>query len=51
MILDKKELAVIMAELGKTVKQEKSPDYRNGFIDGILDFYNQATKKLEEGLS
>jgi hypothetical protein len=46
MELDKKELAFVMAELGKVVKQEKSADYRSGYVDGILDFYNEATKIL-----
>lgn len=29
-------------------QQEKSADYRNGYVDGIMDFYNQTSKKLEE---
>ena len=48
MILDKKELALILAELAQVVKQEKLPDYRSGYIDGVLDFYNHAAKKLGE---
>ena len=48
MILDKKELALIMAELGKETKQGKDEDYKRAYIDGILDFYNRATRKLEE---
>jgi len=49
MILDKKELALVMAELAKVVKQEKSEsiDYRSGYVEGVLDFYNEATKKLD----
>ena len=45
MILDKKELAFIMAELGKAVKREKSEEYKNGYTDGIMDFYNRATQE------
>ena len=41
----KAKLALIMAELLKIIKQQKSDDYRSGYVDGILDFYNAATKE------
>jgi hypothetical protein len=46
--MDKKELAILLNELGKSVKQEKSPEYINGYIDGIMDFHNEVLKKSKE---
>lgn len=40
-MLDRKELLTIMTELAKITKTEKSQDYRNGYTDGVLDFYNR----------
>lgn len=47
-MIDKKELALIMTELGKAVKQEKSVEYKAGYIDAIMDFHNECVKKIKE---
>lgn len=43
----KEKLAVVMAELLKVIKREKPDDYRSGYVDGVLDFYNDASKELK----
>ena len=31
-------------KLLKEVKQNKSEEYRNGYVDGVLDFFNESKK-------
>lgn len=46
MILDKKELALALAELCKLIKKEKTNEYKEGYFDGVMDYYNEVCKKL-----
>lgn len=46
--LDEVKLKFILTELGKSVKQEKSIDYKIGYMDGVMDFFNQSCKILKE---
>ena len=36
-------------ELLRNAKQEKSDEYKKGYIDAALDMYNEAAKIYEKG--
>lgn len=40
----------IRDELLKHVKQNKSLEYRNGYVDGVLDFFNEVQLPVEVNL-
>lgn len=46
--LDKKKLVEILNTLGKEVKQEKSNEYKCGYMDGLMDIFNEVHKVIGE---
>lgn len=46
-ILDRKKLVDMLTILGQEVKQEKSQEYRSGYMDGLMDFFNETNKIID----
>ena len=42
------ELAEKRNKLLQEVRQEKDKEYRSGYVDGILDMYNEGIKEKKE---
>jgi len=46
--MTKSDLDMIRNMLLMEVKLNKSDDYRSGYVDGVLDVYNEVVRKCEE---
>lgn len=44
--LDNKKLVEILNTLGKEIKQEKSNEYKCGYMDGLMDIFNEVHKVI-----
>ena len=42
----KEELVKTMSVLISEIKKEKTSEYKEGYVDGILDFFSATEKKI-----
>jgi hypothetical protein len=45
--MDKAKISIMLGELLKQMRANKSEEYRSGYADGVLDMFNAVTKEIE----